>query len=158
MRMFFVLLLVASVGAGIVGGVFFAFSTFVMKALTQMPAATGVTAMQRINVVVLNPLFLGAFTGTAAVSAVTIAAAFFPWTTPRSLLLLASGSLYLVGCFFITLAFNVPRNNRLARLNADSAEAVEYWPTYVREWQFWNHIRGAASVVSAVCSAAALAV
>ncbi|MEZ5531454.1 MAG: anthrone oxygenase family protein [Steroidobacteraceae bacterium] len=152
------LLIVASVGAGIVGGVFFAFSTFVMKALASVPAAAGIATMQRINVVVLNSLFLGAFVGTAAVSAVVIAAAFFPWTTPRSLVLLAAGSLYLFGCFFITLAFNVPRNNRLARLKADSAEALEYWPIYVREWQFWNHVRGAASVASAACSAAALAV
>ena len=53
------LALLACVGAGTVGGVFFAFSTFVMKALAQLPARQGIAAMQRINVVVLNPLFLG---------------------------------------------------------------------------------------------------
>ena len=53
------------VGAAIVGGVFFAFSTFLMKALAHLPASQGVVAMQRINVVVLNPMFFGAFFGTA---------------------------------------------------------------------------------------------
>lgn len=157
MNTFFVLILVASIGSGIVGGVFFAFSTFVMNALAQLPPATGVAAMQRINVVVLNPLFLGVFIGTAAVSAVCIAAAFFPWVAPRSLLLLFAGVLYLFGCFLVTMAFNVPRNNRLAELEADSAEASAYWPTYMREWQLWNHVRGIAAIASAVCSAIALA-
>jgi uncharacterized membrane protein len=33
-----------AVGAGLVGGVFFAFSTFVMKALSQLPAEQGIAA------------------------------------------------------------------------------------------------------------------
>ncbi len=51
-----------------VGGIFFAFSSFVMKALAGVPSAEGIGAMQSINVVVLNPSFLGAFMGTAVVS------------------------------------------------------------------------------------------
>ena len=61
--------LLVCVGAGLVGGVFFAFSAFVMKALAELPAAQGIQAMQRINVVVLNPLFLGVFVGWIAAGA-----------------------------------------------------------------------------------------
>ena len=147
----------ACIGAATVGGVFFAFSTFVMKALAQLPASQGVAAMQRINVVVLNQLFLGAFMGTALLAAGCVVASFFPWSVPRSPLLLAAGLLYLAGSFFVTLAFNVPRNERLARLYAESSEAAIYWLVYVREWSKWNHLRTAASVASAACSAAALA-
>jgi len=136
--------------------VFFAFSAFVMKALAQLPASRGVAAMQRINVVVLNPLFLGVFMGTALLAAGCVIASFFPWSAPRSPLLLAGGLLYLAGSFFVTMAFNVPRNERLARLDAESSEAAVYWPIYVREWSNWNHLRAAASVASAACSAAAL--
>lgn len=75
---------------------------------------------------------------------------------PRSLLLLAAGLLYVVGTFLVTMAFNVPRNERLARLNAESPEATAYWPVYVREWSVWNHVRTAAAIASAACSAAAL--
>jgi uncharacterized membrane protein len=150
------LALLACIGAGTIGGVFFAFSTFVMKALAQLPANQGVAAMQRINVVVLSPLFLGVFMGTALLSAGCVVAS-LPWSTPRSPLLLAAGLLYLVGSFFVTIVFNVPRNERLARLNAESSEAVVYWPAYVREWSRWNHLRTAASVASAACSAASLA-
>ena len=155
--MAFTLALLACIGAGITGGVFFAFSTFVMKALAQLPASQGVAAMQRINVVVLNPLFLGVFMGTAVLAAGCVTSAFFPWSVPRSPLLLAAGLLYLAGSFFITAAFNVPRNERLARLGIESAEAAAYWPVYVREWSKWNHVRTAASVASVACSAAALA-
>lgn len=150
------LALLACIGAGTVGGVFFAFSTFVMKALAQLPANQGVAAMQRINVVVLNPLFLGVFS-TAVLAAGCVVASFIPWSAPRSPLLLAAGLLYLAGTFFVTVAFNVPRNERLARINAESSEAAVYWPVYVREWSMWNHLRTAASIASAACSAAALA-
>ena len=57
--------LIAALGSGLIAGVFFAFSTFVMKALARLAPAEGIAAMQSINVVVLNPWFLGAFFGTA---------------------------------------------------------------------------------------------
>jgi uncharacterized membrane protein len=61
-----VLTLTSAVGAGLVAGIFFAFSSFVMKALDRLPPAQGIAAMQSINVAVLNPWFLGAFLGTAS--------------------------------------------------------------------------------------------
>lgn len=155
--MLIALALLACIGAGTVGGVFFAFSTFVMKALSELPAGRGVAAMQRINTVVLNPLFLGVFLGTALLAVACVVASFLPWGTPRSALLLASGLLYLGGSFLVTIAFNVPRNERLARLNAESPEAAAYWVTYLREWMHWNHVRTVASVASAACSAGVLA-
>ena len=151
------LALVVCLGAGIVGGVFFAFSNFVMKALAEQPAAAGVAAMQRINAVVINPLFLGVFAGTALFSAGGLASAMFSWRAPYSPLVVVAALLYLIGCFGVTIAFNVPRNDRLAGMAADSADAAAYWPVYVREWLFWNHVRTAASIATAGCTAAALA-
>lgn len=58
----------AMVGAGLIAGVFFAFSNFVMRALLRVPPAHGHAAMQAINVTVLNPVFLGVFAGTALLS------------------------------------------------------------------------------------------
>ena len=149
--------LLACIGAGVVGGVFFAFSNFVMKALAQLPAGQGIAAMQRINVVVLNRRFLGVFVGTAALAALCIVAGLFPRDSAESPLLLAAGLSYLVGSFGVTMGFNVPRNNRLARMAAESAEAAAYWPVYVREWLFWNHVRTAASLLSTAAAALSLA-
>jgi uncharacterized membrane protein len=152
-----ILAVLLSVGSGTIGGAFFAFSTFVMKALGDLPTAHGVSAMQRINVVVLNPWFLGVFIGTAGIGTACVVLAFLPWASPRSPLLVAAGLLYVLGCFGVTMMFNVPRNDSLARLSADSAEAQAYWQVYLREWLFWNHVRTAASAAAAACSAAALA-
>jgi uncharacterized membrane protein len=151
-----ILALVLCIGAGTVGGIFFAFSTFVMQALAQLPHTQGIAAMQRINVVVLNPLFLTVFMGTALLSAACLIAAFFPWTALRSALLVAASILYLIGCFFVTIRRNVPMNERLARLEVESSQAAEYWPVYVRTWSRWNHVRTVASLASAACSAAFL--
>ncbi len=112
-----VLALLTCVGAGIIGGVFYAFSTFVMQALAQLPPQQGMTAMQRINVAVLNPWFLGVFMATALLALACAIAAFLPWTPYRSPWLLAGGLLYL-GTFLITGLRNVPLNERLAHLDA----------------------------------------
>jgi uncharacterized membrane protein len=149
--------LLVCLGAAIVAGVFFAFSSFVMKALGQLPPSQGIAAMQRINVVVLNPVFLGVFVGTAVLAGIAVFAGFFPWGAPRSLLLFAAGLAYLVGCFGVTVAFNVPRNERLARLEAESEPGLAYWPVYLREWTRWNHVRTAAAALGAASAAGALA-
>ncbi len=150
--------LLLCIGAGTVGGVFFAFSTFVMGALAQLPASQGIAAMQRINVTVLNPLFLGVFLGTALLALAGAVLALLPWSAPRSLWLLASGLLYLFGSFLVTVAFNVPRNDQLARADAQSSEAAAYWSLYLSEWTRWNHVRTFASMASAGCAAVVLAV
>jgi len=45
----------ALLGSALLGGIFFAFSSFIMKALAGVPSAEGIGAMQSINVVVINP-------------------------------------------------------------------------------------------------------
>jgi uncharacterized membrane protein len=41
------LAMAAAVGSGLIGGVFFAFSAFVMAALARLPASGGIAAMSR---------------------------------------------------------------------------------------------------------------
>jgi uncharacterized membrane protein len=144
------------VGSGTIGGVFFAFSTFVMKALFSRPPAHGIGAMQAINVVVLNPMFLGVFIGSALISLVAVVLSVITWSSAGAPFLFAAGLLYFFGSFVVTILFNVPRNEHLSRLDAESMEASRYWPVYVREWTRWNHVRTVASIAAAACSAVAL--
>jgi uncharacterized membrane protein len=46
-----------ALGSGLMAGIFFAFSTMVMPALSRIPPAQAIAAMQSINVVVINPWF-----------------------------------------------------------------------------------------------------
>ena len=62
--------LAAAVGAGVNGGVFFAFSSFVMPALQRLPDAQGIAAMQSVNVTAVRPrLHVGAVRDGGAVPA-----------------------------------------------------------------------------------------
>ena len=60
-----ILIVIAALGAGLVAGMFFAFSAFIMKALGRIPTVHGISVMQMINVVVINPWFMTVFFGTA---------------------------------------------------------------------------------------------
>lgn len=100
----YVLKLLAALGCGLIAGVFFAFSTFVMKALAQQPAAQGIAAMQSINITVINPWFMTAFLGTSVVCLVLIASSLLRWQQPGAAFLLVSAMFYLIGCFGVTMA------------------------------------------------------
>lgn len=139
------LTVVAALGSGLIAGVFYAFSTFVMGALARLVPPEGIRAMQSINVVVLNPWFLGVFLGMTAPCVVLALAALIDWSMPRSAYLLGGAVLYVVGCVGVTMALNVPLNNALAAAKPDSADGAAVWKRYVSDWTMWNHVRTAAS-------------
>ena len=145
------LTLLAALGSGLIAGFFLAFSATVMWALERQPPPAGIAAMQAINVVVLNPIFLGVFFGTAILSLVLDIVALVRWSESGSRYLLAGSVLYFVGTFLVTLVFNVPLNNRLAAVEPDSAEGRTVWTHYLSAWTAWNHVRTVASLAAAAC-------
>lgn len=135
-----VLLIAAILGSGLMAGVFFAFSSFVMPALARRPTAEAVALIQAINVTVINWHFLGALFGTALLAMI------LPWFgNPWAI---AGSLLYLGGTIGITVCANVPRNERLAKLGP--AEAAAHWPDFHRGWVFWNHLRTLAAAGAAL--------
>jgi uncharacterized membrane protein len=139
----------AAIGAALVSGIFYAFSTFVMRALGRLAPHEGIAAMQSINIVVLNPLFFLAFFGTGMLCAAVVVAALLPGGGVPLAPAVAGGVLYLVGCLGVTIAGNVPLNDRLARVQADDAAAEPLWRSYLVRWTRWNHVRTAASLAAA---------
>jgi uncharacterized membrane protein len=156
MNLLDLLTLGALLGCGLVAGVFYAFSSFVMRALGALAPAQGVAAMQSINVVVINPLFLGAFMGTAGGCLALAVVALARGPDPRAGWWLAGAALYLLGTFLFTLVFHVPRNNALAAVEPTSAEAARLWATYVVTWTMGNHVRAAAALLASAAFALAL--
>ena len=136
----------AVVGCGAMGGVFFAFSTFVMAGLRRLPAAQGIAAMQSINVTAVTPLFMIALFGTAALC---IALVVVDGSG------VAATAVYLLGVIGVTMAYNVPRNNALDALDPAAPGAAEAWARYLREWTAANHVRTVAGLVAAGLLAAA---
>lgn len=145
-----VAVIVALLGSALIAGVFFAFSSFVMKALARLPSAEGIAAMQSINEVVLNPTFLGAFMGTAAVSALVAMLAVAGWSVPSAPYYLAGALTYLSGTFLVTGLGNVPLNNRLAAVSRTDPQAILVWEHYLKRWTWLNTVRTMASLVAAL--------
>ena len=142
------LAIIVALGCGLIAGVFFAFSTFVMKALHRLPASSGISAMQSINVVVLNAWFLGVFMGTALLCVIAVIVTFIHWQNPFSIYMVAGAAFYVLGCFLVTILFNVPKNEALATVNPEDRHAQRDWDTYVMYWTRWNHVRTVASCVA----------
>ncbi len=141
---------VALLGSALVGGIFFAFSSFIMKALAGVPSAEGIGAMQSINVVVINPSFLGAFFGTAVLSFVAGGFALAGWGEASASFFLGGAILYLVGTILVTMLRNVPLNNQLAAVSATDPAARDVWERYLGRWTMWNHVRTAAAMAAAL--------
>ena len=143
-----VLTTVAALGTGVVGGVFFTFSVFVMRALGRLPSNKGISAMQSINTAAPAPLFMAALFGTGVACVVLAISALFRLDEPDAVYLLVGGSLYLV-TIVLTIAYHIPRNNALAAVDPDSTDGASYWSYYVSAWTAWNHVRTIASVAAA---------
>ena len=145
----FALTFLAALGCALVAGIFLAFSNFVMRALARISPPSGITAMQAINVTVLNPGFLGLFIGTALACAALLVYAVMHLQASGAWLLVWGSSCYLLGTFGVTMVFNVPRNNALARIEPLGAESAGFWRAYVSGWTVWNHVRTGAALVGA---------
>ncbi len=148
--------LAAMLGSALIGGIFFAFSSFVMRALARAPAAEGIALMQSINVVVLNPSFLGAFIGTAVLSFGAGGLAMATGNRPSGAFFVGGATLYLLGTFLVTVFQNVPLNDRLAAVPAADPKSAKLWALYLVRWTTWNHVRTAAALAAALLFAVGL--
>ncbi len=142
------LVIAAITGAGIVTGLLFAFSNFIMRALAEVQQMHGMLAMQLINKKIINPVFLLFFLGTPLVCLVIAVYCLLHIGDVKNFLLLAGSIGYLIGPFGITITCNVPLNDKLATVKPE--EGADLWREYQVKWQRWNHIRtyiGIASII-----------
>lgn len=148
--------LLSALGCGLIAGVFFAFSTFVMAALAQQPSAQGIAAMQSINMTVLNPWFMTTFLGTGVTCFAGLIFLAVKGQQADAIYWLMGSLFYLVGTIGVTIVFNVPLNDALAAVQPNSPEGSNLWAKYLTDWTFWNHIRTGAALLASVCLMLAL--
>ena len=143
----------AAVGSGVVGGVLYGFSAFVMRGLDATSPGTAVATMQEINRAAPRGPLMVPLLGTALLCVLLAVRAVVdlrrdggstPWWV------LAGCALYLTA-FVITAAYHVPRNDALALLDPAADGSARAWDTYVATWTAWNHVR------TALCLGAAAA-
>ncbi len=152
----FGLTLATAVASGLVGGVFFAFSNFVMAALGRLRPSEGAAAMQAINITVINPLFMTPLFGTGLASLVLVVWGLADLDEPYAGWLITAGAIYVIGDIATTVGYHVPRNDALARVDPESEEGARVWQTYLVEWTRGNHARTVAALASCALLAVAL--
>ncbi|MDW5377738.1 anthrone oxygenase family protein [Halomonas sp. HP20-15] len=151
-----ILLWFSALGCGLMAGLYFAFSTFVMTALGRIDQGAGILAMNSINSTILASPFMPLFFATTLAGAVLAILALFAWNEPGSAFALAGGLVYVVGMFGVTMLCNVPLNNELDRAKAKGGDEAAIWTRYLRDWTRWNHLRTLASTLACGCFIAAL--
>jgi uncharacterized membrane protein len=149
------LLWFCALGCALLGGVYFAFSAFIMSALQRVGHA-GTTAMNSINAVILRSLFMPFFIATTLASGALLVFGLLDITSPRGVLMALGGLLYVSGMFMVTLLGNVPLNNALTAVTAESRTGTAIWQDYVKRWTRLNHIRTASCLTAAALFTAAL--
>jgi uncharacterized membrane protein len=150
-------LVAAAVTAGLMAGLFAAFSYAIMPGLGKASDLAFVDGMQRINVAILNGWFGICFGGALLFS--VLAAVLHAGAGRRSVLpwIVAGAALYLL-VLVITFAVNVPLNDRLeaagdpARIPDLHAVREQFEAAWVR----WNVVRTVACTLAFGCLAWAL--
>lgn len=137
---------VAAVGCGVAGGVFFAFSAFVMRALDGVRPAVAVSAMQSINRSAVTAPFMILLFGAALICVVLGVVGVASWGRAGARWLVGGAAIYLGGVIAVTIAANVPRNHALAA----AAPTAETWAAFAPGWTTWNHVRSAAAIAASL--------
>lgn len=146
-----IILILGLVLNALMAGLYFAFTTAVMPALARVDDRGYVTAMQRINESILNPVFLTTFLGALVVPVVAVflhlgvdGRSRLPW--------IVAGAVLYATTIVITGIVNVPLNNRLAAAGAVSEQtAPAVRAAFHDRWTRFNSVR------TVLCAAAVVA-
>ncbi|HEY9315005.1 DUF1772 domain-containing protein [Williamsia sp.] len=142
-------LVLSVVTVGLMAGLYSAFAYAVMPALRRVDDNSFVATIQRINVAIVNPLFLLIFFGGLGFT--VIAAVLY--RDERMLWWIVAGAVLYGVTLVITVAFNIPLNNQIAAAGdpdrVSDLRAVR--EAFEDHWVRWNLVR-------AVAGTAALAV
>lgn len=151
-----ILLWFAILSCGILAGVYFTFSAFIMRALDRINPDAAVSAMASINRMILRSAFMALFMTSSAAALTLAVLAPFHREGQETMQMAAGGVIYVIGVFVCTIAFNLPLNDALEEADAASTKAGAAWAAYRRDWSRWNHLRTASAVIATACFIAAL--
>ncbi len=136
--------------SGLVAGLLYAYSCSVNAGLRSLSDSEYIKAMQSINIAIQNPVFFIPFMGLLLIFPVTTYQLYAQHNT-SFYLLLAATIIYMAGVFGVTVFFNVPLNEQLAKfpvLTASQTEISAMRTTFEKPWNSYHLVRTLASVVA----------
>jgi uncharacterized membrane protein len=138
----------SAVSGGLMAGLYFAFSTFIMTALAGIERAAAVAAMNAINRVILRSAFMPMFLGSSLASLMLVALGLLRRDEPGATAMATGGAVYFLGMFVVTMLANVPLNNALAATDPTTEADAGGWADYLARWTRWNHVRTLSSTAA----------
>lgn len=146
----------ATITAGLIAGLFYAYSCSVMPGLARMDDKTFVEAFRNINIAIINGWFMLSFIGTMVLMVVAAVLhlpeadrAPLPW-------IIAAAVIYLVTSFIVTGVANVPMNNRLEAAAASGTDYAAIRAQFEAGWVRWNTVRAVGCTAAFGCLIRAL--
>ena len=135
---------------GFIGGVYFAFSFFVMQSLNKVSHSEAIRTMNSINLVILKSPFMFLFFFSSFIALIIFLENLFLYKLISNEGL--ASIVFLIGMLLCTATKNVPLNNKLAdfEFNKSSCNPEIEWNCYYNNWVKWNHIRTASCFLSVV--------
>lgn len=152
-----VLLWFMALSSGLMAGLYFAFSVFIMRALASLERAEGIRAMNAINAVIVRTVFLPLFLASSLAALALALFGALGWGVTGGMAMAQGGAVYFIGMFMVTVGRNVPLNNALAAVDPHSETGAAVWAQYLRQWTRWNHVRTISCTVSLALFIAAIA-
>lgn len=139
------------IGTGIMAGLFFSFSAFIMEALRKVDSRYGMETMKSINRAILNPLFGLVFFGTTIMAMILLTTVSLIPEWNGKVYVICGSVLYLVGVLVVTFRFNIPLNNRLEKTSSIGNGFGQSWEGYMKSWSKWNHVRTITALAALMC-------
>ena len=141
---------IAIVSFGFIGGVYFAFSFFVMQSLSNTSSSEAIRTMNAINLVILKSPFMFLFIFSSLVALILFLENLILQTIISNEGF--ASLIFIVGMFLCTATKNVPLNNKLADydFNDSTRNPTIEWNEYYKHWIKWNHLRTASCFLSVV--------
>lgn len=141
-------------------GIIFIFSNTIMPSLATLDADVGISIMNEINIVIVNPAFIVPFFG-GLISAYPTGVMWKnpnDFSKPARYYAVAMTLLFFFGEVMVTITQNVPRNNALLAVDPESEEGATYWEDqFLKGWVAWNNVRCFFSAMSAILGGLSLA-
>lgn len=153
--MFELLLVVTALLCGLVAGLLFGFAVVAMPGIKVLGDREFIRAFQVMDRVIQGnqPLFMLAWVGSVVLLVATTVVGFGTVEGEDLGLLIAAALVYIVGVQVPTGAINIPLNNRLQRVDTETAgetQLAEERGAFESKWNRWNAIRTTLAALSTV--------
>src|SRR5690606_38871752 len=146
------MLSVTTLFAGLMAGLFFAWSISVTPGLARLNDRGYIQAFQEMNRAIQNPLFLLVFMGLAILLPLLCFQMYPPTGNIQFWYILGAAMFYLLGVIAVTFMGNIPLNNKLDALNIENM-TPEQMASFRRGFEDkWNRL----NVIRVICSSISL--